>query len=144
MSTLTLDVKYDDSAVQKALARVLRATGNARPLMQDIGEYLTPVHEDRWERETDPDGRPWAPLKPETLKRKKTTRILYEEGDLLRGAIYNASATQLEFGLNDWKAAFHQFGTSRGLPAREMLGLDADDEQEILDIIADYLADALK
>lgn len=141
-----ITIRLDDRKLSAGLQRLQKAGANLTPVLRDIGEYLIPAHERRWEDAREPDGTPWQPLKPDTIKRKKKnkTKILVEEGDLLRGPVYRVIGNTLHFGITDHKAPWHHFGTSRGLPARELLGLSNDDEREALDIMADHLADALK
>ncbi|HHJ12299.1 MAG TPA: phage virion morphogenesis protein, partial [Chromatiales bacterium] len=120
MSKLTMDVQIDDRAIRRALRRLQRQTRQMKPVFASIGEELIPSHEKRWAQGVAADGTPWTPLKPATRKRKRTDRMLFEEGDLLRGPVYRATPHALEFGISDFKAPFHQFGTARGLPARPL------------------------
>ena len=138
-----MDVQIDDRAIRRALQRLQRQTRQMRPVFASIGEELIPSHEKRWAEGVDAQGKPWTPLKPATLKRKRTNRMLFEEGDLLRGPVYRASNQVLAFGISDFKAPFHQFGTTRGLPARPLLGLSKQDQQGIIDIILDAFDEAL-
>lgn len=144
MSDFTVNVEYDDIAIRSALNNLVDAATDLEPVFASIGEYLIPVHEERWEQGVNSMGFAWAELTDETRKRKKTSRILFEEGDLLRGPVYFATHDQLEFGITDHKASWHHFGvTENNLPARELLGINETDETEILAIMSDYLLDSI-
>lgn len=142
--SLAVNITLDDRQLQAALKRLLRAGHNLTDLFADIGEYLMPQHERRWEQNIQPDGQRWQPLKPQTLARKRTDKMLWEEGDLLRGPVYRPRSRSMQFGITDQKAPWHHYGTSRGLPSRELLGLSDADETEIHDIVRDYLLDTIK
>ncbi len=155
----------DTRAVRAAFARMRRAGLQPRPALLAIAEHLQRSHRDRWRRGIGPDGRPWAPLRPSTLSAKRGRFPLYEEGDMLRGLVTRASGKRLVFGISDWKAPLHHFGTEPytitprkkkalawpggpgprrrvdhpGLPARPLVGISASDRREIVEIIEDYL-----
>jgi phage virion morphogenesis protein len=83
-----ITVKVDDESVQKALAELAGKMADRSPVMKVIGEYMVRSTEDRFKRQGPaPDGSPWAPLKPSTLKRKKHSKTLTESG-ALRGDIH--------------------------------------------------------
>jgi len=137
-------VDLDDEALQAAFRRLYQAGTDLRPLWQDFGEHLELAHEERWEAGQAPGGGGWAPLKPSTWARKRGHKPLFEEGDMLRGLVYDARATELQFGLSDEKAAWHHFGTSRGLPARELVGLSSEDRDVLTEMAVEHLKDALE
>ena len=88
--------------------------------------------------------------------------MLYEHGDLLR-FYYNVSGDAMRLGTSDWKARFHHFGTKPytisakkgkalkigdmfrkrvhhpGLPARQLVGFPASDQQLTGVVIQDHL-----
>ncbi len=138
---MKIDVEFEDAEVRRALAR---------QLMRDIGEALLGSTRDRFEDEKGPDGAPWAPLS-ETTKTRNADRILTEHGYLGGTLAYRAGSGEVEVGSPDKRAGTHQFGaTKRGapipwgdIPARPFLGLSDEDEDDIRDIVARYLIDAL-
>lgn len=144
MSSFRINITQDDAQLNAAFERLIRSANDLQPLFASIGEYLIPEHEQRWEQGVDSEGQPWPDLAAKTWAKKRTSKILYEEGDLLRGAVYQANAQSLDFGITDFKAPFHHFGTRRGIPARELLGINAADEQEIMDLMSDYIAQTWK
>lgn len=152
MTGARIDVRFDSQAVEAALERLANRTTSARPAMADIGEYLQRAVDDRFRAERDPENRPWAPLQPSTLRRKRNDKILTERGGPgLRGSIhYRADDDRLQQGTNKVYAAIHQFGGSSGMPpgpaaipARPYLGIGRDDEDEIATILLDHLDGAL-
>lgn len=90
-------------------------------------------------------------------------RILYGNGDLLGSFNYQVRGAELRLGFSDEKAAWHHLGTKPytitpkkakalafaglvrkrvnhpGLPARQLVGFPASDEQLVADVTADHL-----
>jgi phage gpG-like protein len=65
----------------------------------------------------------WPSLKPETIARKVMGDIpLLETGQLRDSIPWNSEGNQGYVGSDDMKAVYHEFGTSRGVPARPFLG----------------------
>ena len=160
MAGASIHVEFDDAEVRRALGRLQAAGTDLRPAMQDIGEHLLNATRGRFHDEEDPEGHPWAPLRPATKKRKKRNagKILTEEGHL-RGIVMQADSDSVVVGSPFIYAGVHQFGaeqgafgsTSRGspipwgdIPARPFLGVPDDDEREIVAIILDHLRDAIR
>jgi phage virion morphogenesis protein len=162
----SIQVDIDDSAFRRAIARLQEQAINLQPVMEDVGAYLERSTDQRFRAETAPDGSRWHPLAPATRVTKKNSKILNETGQMRASLSYAATATSVTVGFSDIKAVWHQFGTrpyvikpkSRkklkfagsdgkpvfartvnhpGLPARPMLGVNEDDEAEILEIIAE-------
>lgn len=106
----TFDGSYDDADVQETLRKLDQAASDLTPAMKNIGEYLVQSTEQHFDRQTDPDGKPWQDVKPGTRSRKKHPKILTESHHL-RGSInYRAGKTQVAVGTNVPYAAAHQFG----------------------------------
>jgi phage gpG-like protein len=65
----------------------------------------------------------WPALQPETIARKITgDSPLLETGELRASIKWNADDHEGYVGSDDMKALYHEFGTSRGIPARPFLG----------------------
>ncbi|QLG90927.1 phage virion morphogenesis protein [Pseudomonas yamanorum] len=154
MAGAMLDVTLDASQVGKALEDLANRLGDLTTPLNDIGEYLHQSTDERFRQKVAPDGSPWAPLSPVTLARKKGTGILREKGTLQDTLRKQVTSTELAFGTDRIYGAVHQFGQKKGasgktgkgrsipwgdIPAREYLGLSADDETEVLFIIQQYL-----
>lgn len=128
---------------------LITALGKARghlvniELTTSIGLSLKRRNEARHLAETDPDGNPWTPLKPYTIKHKTNPRMLVEHGDMLR--LYsNPTADQVTVGTADRKAYWHHAGTERGLPARPLIGLPQADQTFIVALVDDHLDAVLR
>jgi len=146
-ASLHIDVKYDDRKVRAALDRLAHAGGDLSDAFTEIGDHLIRSHQERFDAGVDPEGNQWEPLKPKTVehKKKNADKVLIESGNLMGKLHYNAGSKQLEFGTNLIYGATHQFGRDdAGIPARPFLGISADDEHEILNIIEDHISSALK
>lgn len=145
-ASLGISVEIDDREVLQAIQRLQDAGGNLQGAFADIGEYLLISHRERWDRQVSPEGEPWAPLAPQTIKRKKKNRdkVLVLEGDLRDLLRYQDSPDSLEFGTDRIYGASHQFGREEaGIPARPFLGISDEDRVGILDILRDHLEEAL-
>lgn len=64
-----ITITTEDVGVGAALARVIGAGKNPRPLLVAIGETLAASTKRRFQTSTDPEGKPWAPNSPATIGR---------------------------------------------------------------------------
>lgn len=138
-----IQIDHDDADVQAALKKLLEKLGNLEPFFRDLGESLLISHRARFDRAVSPSGVPWPDLSPGYRDRKKKNRdkILVLDG-WLRQLNYAASGTELRIGTDRIYGAIHQFGDpSRNIPARPFLGLDEAERKELLDALADWLAE---
>ncbi len=138
-----IEIDYDDADVRAALKKLLAKLGSLEPVFRDIGESLLISHRERFDRAVSPDGVSWPDLSPAYQQRKRRNRdkILVLDG-WLRQLNYAASGTELRIGTDRVYGATHQFGDpSRHIPARPFLGLDDAERNELLDALADWLAD---
>ena len=110
MTGVTLTAKLDDAALQGALGRLLGLMHNPGPLLRQIGAGLVAAAEERFDRQTDPWGRAWAPLSPAYAPLKTNTRILTERGHLRGSLSYHVGAREVSYGSPMVYAAVHQFG----------------------------------
>lgn len=169
---IEIHAMYDSGLVIQRLNEIAAQVDDMRPLMRGIGEALTESTKQRFSDSQAPDGSRWKPLAQSTILRKtagkgsfaKKTGKLTKNGiarvlslrplvdtGILRDTIrYIASREQVEIGTNrffgDWDegAAVHQFGRLDGtIPARPFLGVSSIDEKEVLDILDDFLRQAL-
>lgn len=148
---------------QRAMAELLDRTGDLEPLMARIGAYGEESTVHRFETQRGPDGDPWAP----SLRAKATGgQTLVDSGRLRQSITWRASRAEAEWGTNLIYAGVHQDGAtirakSGGrlgffipgigfrsprevvIPARPFLGIDGDDEDEIDDIVRDYIDEVM-
>jgi len=139
-SFVSVDVR-GQKQISQALNRLLKQGSDLEPAFRDIGEYLLESTQQRFIDQQAPDGEPWEPLSPRTLKKKKRQdRVLTETGTLADTLNYQLGANQLTFGSNLEYASTHQFGREAdGIPARPFLGIAPFEQVEILDILRDHL-----
>jgi len=143
-----MTIEIDDREVRRALEQLSRRAQDMSPVMRAIGADMERRMLERFETQTDPKGRKWAPLKPATLAAKKGRgSILYRFGALQESRSAQADARSVRWGFGQKYAAFHEFGTKK-MPRRGLLFGDADrrelaeeDRSLILDAIRAYLAE---
>jgi phage virion morphogenesis protein len=158
MAGASIDIPGHDATLQALSAMAVRAS-NQQPMWDQIGMSLVVSTQHRFEVGKSPEGSPWP---PSIRVRHEGGRTLVLSGRLMQSITYVASAHGVEVGTNAIYAAIHQFGGTIvpvskpaltfkvlgkfvrvqkvTIPARPFLGLDRDDESEILAIAADYIA----
>ncbi|WDE07285.1 phage virion morphogenesis protein [Thalassomonas viridans] len=137
-SFASVDVRGGET-IAKKINRLINQSGDLEPAFREIGEFLLETHQQRFIDMQAPEGEPWEPLAPQTLKKKKRQdRILTESGTLADTLNYQLSDNQLMFGSDKEYAATHQFGRDE-IPARPFLGLAPFEQDEIIDILSDHL-----
>lgn len=166
---MKIDVNLDAQELTQALNRLIALGRDLDPILMAVGNNVVMLNEERHEREINPDGSAWAPLTPWTLKFKKGKRKLVDTGQMLQLNV-QLNGNSVEVGTADEKAIWHHFGTDPyritaknknalgiksenfvfgksvnhpGLPAREILGVNAQDREEILDNVSEMLLNAL-
>ena len=152
-----IDIEFDDSAVRRALDRLMRAGDDLSPAMREIAGHLEDSAAESFEQESAPDGTPWAPLKKSTKKdrRRRGYRdgpILERSGDLIASITSDSDATSAVAGTNFEYAARHQLGfegpdsLGRNIdtPARPFLGLWPEHEDLVVEAIHRHFTKALK
>jgi phage virion morphogenesis protein len=136
-----------EKQIATLLNKFIKQGQNLEPALAEIGEYLIESHQARFKLEVAPDGTPWDPLAPKTIKRKGHADILQDQGTLRDTLTYQLGTNELDFGTNLEYAATHQFGREAdGIPARPFLGLATgqwNDKDEILDILQSHLLKAI-
>jgi phage virion morphogenesis protein len=138
-----LTITYDDASVTEVVAKALKKTKDLTPASELVGEYMLGQIDNRFRTETDPQRVPWQPLSPRTLALKqaegKIQKILQRTGLMRSTANYKARPKSLVVGLSSSIAAKHQQG--KGVPKREILGLNKEDIRHISEIYQDFLLD---
>ncbi|WP_051202729.1 phage virion morphogenesis protein [Desulfovibrio aminophilus] len=157
---------WTDDEVQAELTGVAGRMADLTPAMRATGELLrTSVI-----RNFEVGGRPqrWAPLKPSTLARRRSSGgplVVRGMGGGLMGSITaQASAASAIVGTNKVHAAVHQFGAAKGqfgsvtsitpgkygrtrtmtvpwgtIPARPFMVVQEEDETDIREIIREFV-----
>lgn len=154
---IDLSVTVSSKPVTDSLARIARRLGNLQPVMDAIGLRLETRVSGRFETETDPLGRRWAPWAESTRENYPAGghgRILERYGEMVRSLTHDADRDSVRVGFSavaskegDVYAAYHEWGT-RYMPRRGLLMADPDagtlspeDEAEVLDILQEWLDD---
>lgn len=109
-----------------------------------IAEDLCDTHSDYFGNQADPNGSPWAPLAPVTVKNKGHSIILIETTEMFKsvtnrkhsGHVETITPDSLSWGTDDPKAVFHKEGTSR-MPQRPFVGWSEASVDSACDVIAD-------
>ncbi|MCP1659340.1 phage virion morphogenesis protein [Neisseria perflava] len=119
-----------------------RLDGDLSEPLNAVAGVLEDSTRERFERETDPQGKKWADLNENTLKAKAKKGsaehgILTDEGHL-RNILSEVTKNQALVGTAQPYAVFHQDGT-KNMPSRPIFGISAEDEEEIGDRLAEWL-----
>lgn len=134
----------------------LQAVQHPQVLMDAIASRLKANVELRFETKTDPNGLAWLPLAESTRARyekqdkgKRKGSLLQRTGLMLGSLTSNATDAAAEVGFSRPYAWWHEIGTQR-MPRRSMLTddpiagrLGAQDRQDVLDELEDFLGTAL-
>ncbi len=146
MGGVAVSVKIDDREVRKLLGGILKRMGNPAPAMKIIGAIARTSIVRNFEK----GGRPekWTSLSLETLKTKKGTAILREQGMAggLMGAVnYKAFNDKVVISANKVYAAIHHFGGKAGrgrkvtIPARPYMMVQDEDWVEMKAALGDFI-----
>lgn len=100
------------AAIDARLAALAAANGDLSDLMDGIGLYLESSTIERFDAETDPDGKPW-----EKSQRAKDQggKTLTDSGILKKSIAHRFSATDAEVGTNLIYAGPHQYGMNESV-----------------------------
>ena len=136
-----IDIDINDAEIQAALNQLAAKLGDLTPFFKDVGETLLNSTRERFRTQTAPDGTAWAALSPAYRARKPShkDKPLTLSG-VLRGTLTKqVDKDSLRIGTPLIYGATHQFGRG-AIPARPFLGLSAEDRNDLLDALNDYLA----
>jgi phage gpG-like protein len=125
-----LVVKFNDKNFKSFMKDLKQTTKNLEPAFRDFGNYLKKETDTQFQKEIDPNGKPWEPLKPSTIARKRTPYKLRETFFMYNSIYFKSSGTTFEFGIKDPKYQFHHFGTSK-MPARVIVGVPQDRRKKL-------------
>jgi len=157
MAGLRMEISGKDEALA-ALGEALARMDRPGPLFDEIGRMLTVSTQKRFEAGIDPEGNSW----PKSLRARLTGgKTLVDTSNLMGSITHEASDEGVAVGTNVIYAGPHQTGativakTAKGLrfeiegawvtrqsvtlPRRAFLGLDEDDESDIVALTGDFL-----
>tara|TARA_E500000318_G_scaffold46673_6_gene44011 strand:+ start:1239 stop:1748 length:510 start_codon:yes stop_codon:yes gene_type:complete len=145
--------------VVAALSQIDIGNRDTTPMMDEIGAAMVASTQLRFEDEKDPDGNPWP---PSIRAKAEGGQTLTNRARLRQSQTHNASERKVEWGTDLIYAAIHQLGgtiRAKGggklkfkipgggfaqvdqvtIPARPYLGVNAENEAEILAIVSDWI-----
>lgn len=117
-------------------------SNNGRDALDDIGAFLDLDVTHRFLSQVAPDGAKWQQSKAALARGGKT---LTDTRSLAGSVTHNVVGQTLEHGLGEKYAAIHHFGGKTGrnksvtLPARPIIGIALYQENEINNIVSDWL-----
>ncbi|AWX15226.1 phage virion morphogenesis protein [Mergibacter septicus] len=137
-----IKIQLKNELASKQIAQIATQLQKPRQLYGVLGETLKKIHQERFKQEVDPEGKKWQALSPQTkaqkAKRRKSTKILRQDGYLSDKLAYNYDEHSVEFGSDAKYARLHQFGGKTGkgkkvtIPQRRWLGVSQQDKQILL------------
>jgi phage virion morphogenesis protein len=166
MSGLAISIQISSTGAATAFAALRQVNDDLRPVLDDIGAELESSTLERFETNVGPDGVAW----PQSLRAQTSGgRTLVESGTLRDSVSYRVDGNHaVEVGAGGAAgayAAIHQLGgtiTAKGqalrfqlatgqwvtrksvrIPARPYLGLSADDQVAVPEIVVDHWRRAL-
>lgn len=158
---MAVSIRVDSNAPQvlRLLTAIREMGEHPRPLLEQLAFLGENSTRERFDNQTDPDGRRWKPSLRVQLQGGKT---LTKDGHLGDSITSRADDDAAEWGTNRIYAAVHQFGATikakNGgflqfplagggwvakrqvtVPARPFLGLSREDEQDVLDLAGRFI-----
>jgi phage gpG-like protein len=107
-----------------------------------VGVLVENQTRDRFNTKEGPNG-PWPKWAASTAKRKKRGfSLMVESGRLAQSPTHSVSGLSVLAGTNVEYAVYHQGGTKH-MPAREIVGLSADNQDEIEERLLAMFKEAL-
>lgn len=115
MTGFNIQVEIDAGDARDNLDALIGRLGQPRSFYQAIGNHMVASTGENFLAETTPDGTPWTPLKPATIKaRQRRGRsglgILRERGRLKGSISFQLEEGGVRIGSPVAYAAIHQFG----------------------------------
>ncbi|MCO8059137.1 phage virion morphogenesis protein [Acinetobacter towneri] len=153
-------IKADSSPIEAIFARLNQFNADKSKLFDEIGAGLVFSVQDRFFTGRDVDGNPWKMSWRAKLQGGQTLR---DTGRLMNSYTHNVLVNGVEVGTNVEYAPYLHYGATiqpkngqyitfavagqyrkvkqSVLPPRTQLGINADDEEMVLDIVGDFIND---
>ena len=141
MNGLDLRYTYADLGNEPAMDILAVMFDDLSPLMDELGAEMEDHTLERFDTNVAPDGSPWLISVRAAAQSGKT---LVDKGHLRDSITREASAREVKVGTNVVYAAIHQLGGETGrnhsvtMPARPYLGVNEDNQQDLIYIAVDY------
>lgn len=139
-------IEIDAKEVVIGLSRLVDRFDNFTVPFRLISEDFKRIEQRRF----DAEGPGWAPLSPAYAATKRGPQIMVESGDL-RDALTGGSGymevitdNTAVFGTDIPYAKYHQYGTTTGLPARELINLNRTEIVGWVKILQGWAADEIR
>jgi phage virion morphogenesis protein len=129
----------------QVFADLIARSVDMTPLFAEIAQLLERIRDRSFKNESTPQGPPWAELAIKTQIQRKhrgfgpKEPILIQTGELYRSIQASSGPDWAEIGTDVYYAKYHQAGTDK-MPARQIVGLGAGDEQSIINMANAYFA----
>lgn len=160
---MKITIEANPAPIIAALQKLSKNYSNMASVMELIGEALVNSSKYRFEKGIDPTHQSWAELsdvtKERRRKRGKDAKPLRDSGLLMNSITHNKGRDWVEVGSPEPYAAFQHYGAKKGafgrghyktrrgsfpipwgdVPGRPFLGLNQEDEEDIMDILQRYL-----
>jgi len=148
MSGLVFDLDADFSPVAQVFSQLEKVPDDLSDPMDEIGQVLAFSAQENIRQSVDVEGNPLQPLAESTrVKRGDDARPLLDHGNLRDSYTHVFDHNSVEVGSDAIQAALMHFGGKAGrnhavqIPARPVLGISADDEDEIVNIMRDFVVE---
>jgi phage virion morphogenesis protein len=139
---MKIAVSISEADLNRAIASYSDRLNNLEPALRSFAEYKLLEIRRQFDSESDPDGRPWLPLHPRTIKQKqrkgRNNGILKATRALRDTFTYSVSQQSLTIGTPRKYARFHQQG--EGVPERRILGINPQDRRELLAELKEHVS----
>lgn len=137
-----MKIEIHSQPAEDMLNRLIQQGQNMSPVMEAIGMELESRVSNRFETKTDPNGVPWAPWKPSTVKsypNDGNRSLLDRYGDMLLSLTHQSDKDSSIIGFGQHQAEFHDSGTKnmvrRGILTNGVGTLGSGDEQAVLRLL---------
>ncbi|MEI2806244.1 MAG: phage virion morphogenesis protein [Albidovulum sp.] len=117
MTGFSIRIEVDDAKARRNLEELLARMANPRPFYQAVGNLLVASVGRNFQREAGPDGAPWTPLRPATIRKRQRRglsglAILRERGRLAGSIFHQVEEGGVRIGVPSGirYGAIHQFG----------------------------------
>ena len=136
-------VDINDADARKLLNELRGRMRDMTPVMDAVGAVYASGAQQRFVDQVDPDGKPWKPLSPVTLARRRKAgrggvQILRDTGRLMNSISYSTAGNTVTVFTNVAYGATHQYGLN-GIQQRRFLGQNKGDDQAALEVLQGYL-----
>lgn len=123
---MAIRIKIEATSTFRALSRLQRRAKTLDTPLRKSGLFMERETRLNFARESDPDGKPWTPLRPSTLRRKRTRAILRETGSLAASVMMQGpSGRRVRIVVGVAYGIYHQTGTVK-MAQRKILGISED------------------